>query len=374
VKVDAMTLMGEFLKAGPKNKGTRGQPLPPGPGRGSRQKTGSANAEPPVSNVPTHEQLFGPGGKKAAQEAQALATLKAEAPEEHERVRAGEVTVREAFPAAAGPAPRRGRRRAAARAPGGGRQKTNEQLGREAQALLKVEEERAKKRQQEAGKTHGRGQKLPERVPEAIATGDARDKVGEALGVSGRHAEKAAQVVEAIDHLAGSETAGMEGTGRLPRQARRPSLPGGNLPAFSAASSSCRFSSLSPAMSNSSASATSPGCRPSATQGGHTPHQSQASRWRVGRRRLVWRSTPPQGRRSGTPAASAARSRARRVAGQFSPTRAGRGLSRSAANSSARSCSVSGSTSRTKNAANSFAFRPSAWQGGQAPHQNQPTL
>src|SRR5262245_12670295 len=42
VKVDAMTLLGEFLKQGPKNPGTRGQLKgKPGPGRGKKGKTGS---------------------------------------------------------------------------------------------------------------------------------------------------------------------------------------------------------------------------------------------------------------------------------------------------------------------------------------------
>lgn len=82
------------------------------------------------------------------------------------------------------------------------RQKTNEQLGREAKELQRVEKERAKRRQQQAGKQFGRGKKLVEHVPPAVPrAGKSRDMIGEVLGVSGKQAEKAAAVVEAIDRL-----------------------------------------------------------------------------------------------------------------------------------------------------------------------------
>jgi hypothetical protein len=81
VRVDAMTLMGEFLKRERKNLGTR----PDSGGTGA----GGTMREPPA--IPTMEQLFGPSGKKEAADAQALADLKAETPAEHEQVRAGAV-------------------------------------------------------------------------------------------------------------------------------------------------------------------------------------------------------------------------------------------------------------------------------------------
>lgn len=84
------------------------------------------------------------------------------------------------------------------------RVKTNEQLGREALVLLEVEEKRALRRMAEAGKSAAPGrpaEKGKERVPDLSHAGQSRDKVGEQLGVSGKHAEKAASVVEAIDTL-----------------------------------------------------------------------------------------------------------------------------------------------------------------------------
>jgi ParB-like chromosome segregation protein Spo0J len=83
------------------------------------------------------------------------------------------------------------------------REKTNEQKANEARALLKVEKERAKARQKEhAGTAPGKPKTVPEHVPEVNdAPGEARDKVGEALGVSGKTAERMADVAEGIGRL-----------------------------------------------------------------------------------------------------------------------------------------------------------------------------
>jgi hypothetical protein len=70
--------MGEFLKDGPKNTGTRGQQMAPGPGRGKRGKTGGDKMEPPVSSAPTLAELG--IDKKESRVAQALATIKTAAP------------------------------------------------------------------------------------------------------------------------------------------------------------------------------------------------------------------------------------------------------------------------------------------------------
>jgi hypothetical protein len=69
------------------------------------------------------------------------------------------------------------------------------------QTLLGIEAERAAERQKEGGQTHGRGRpvqleqpssQVPEPVPEAIDLGDARDKAGAKLGISGKQAERLA--------------------------------------------------------------------------------------------------------------------------------------------------------------------------------------
>lgn len=78
VRVDAMTLMGEFLKTAPKNQGAV-------PG-----KTGS-KTKPVLDPTPT---LADHGiGKKESSDAQALAALKESEPDLHEEVRAGKKTV-----------------------------------------------------------------------------------------------------------------------------------------------------------------------------------------------------------------------------------------------------------------------------------------
>jgi hypothetical protein len=77
------------------------------------------------------------------------------------------------------------------------RVKTPEQLAREAQALLRVERLRAKRRL--ATSTGGANPRPVEPVPQA--GGKARDKVGGALGVSGRTAGKLAEVADGVDRL-----------------------------------------------------------------------------------------------------------------------------------------------------------------------------
>ena len=90
------------------------------------------------------------------------------------------------------------------------RVKTNEQIGREAALLLTIEKERAARRKKEstarAGKAsgaarNGKANEVEPVPPRSGAAGKARDKVGEALGVSGKTAERAAAVVEKIDTL-----------------------------------------------------------------------------------------------------------------------------------------------------------------------------
>jgi hypothetical protein len=69
--------------------------------------------------------------------------------------------------------------------------------------IEELEKERARERQAQAGPASGRGKKmtgsgnLPE--PVTSGTGDTRDKVGSAFGISGKTYEKAKQVVEAAE-------------------------------------------------------------------------------------------------------------------------------------------------------------------------------
>jgi hypothetical protein len=53
----------------------------------------------------------------------------------------------------------------------------------------------AKERKRAAGEKHGRGQKVPVNLPGANDAGDARDKAGEALGVSGKSVDYAAKTL-----------------------------------------------------------------------------------------------------------------------------------------------------------------------------------
>jgi len=82
------------------------------------------------------------------------------------------------------------------------RVKTNEQIGREAAVLLRVEKERAKRRQAENAKATA-AQKTSsnkERVPTS-KEGQSRDAVGKKTGRSGKTAERAAFAVKIIDAL-----------------------------------------------------------------------------------------------------------------------------------------------------------------------------
>lgn len=79
VKVDALTLMGEFLKTAPKALAGRPAKI-------------STKVEP--ISPPTQEETFGDGGRKIASDAQALADLKQEDPATFEQVRTGKVSVR----------------------------------------------------------------------------------------------------------------------------------------------------------------------------------------------------------------------------------------------------------------------------------------
>jgi hypothetical protein len=62
---DAEIKIGTELKKLPPAKGTRGQQLPPGPGRGKKGKTGGSILVPPVSDAPTLAEL-GLARKRAA--------------------------------------------------------------------------------------------------------------------------------------------------------------------------------------------------------------------------------------------------------------------------------------------------------------------
>jgi protein gp37/ParB-like chromosome segregation protein Spo0J len=75
------------------------------------------------------------------------------------------------------------------------REKSNEQIAREAAHLLKVERERASLRQFKANSKS----KVPAKSPED--TGDARDVAGRKLGLGAKKIEQAAVVVETIDRL-----------------------------------------------------------------------------------------------------------------------------------------------------------------------------
>jgi hypothetical protein len=82
IKIDAMTLMGEFLQVAPKNKGANGSVV-----------TGSKR-EPVKDPTPTLKALG--IGKRESADAQTLAVLKVEHPEVHEQVRQGALSVQSA--------------------------------------------------------------------------------------------------------------------------------------------------------------------------------------------------------------------------------------------------------------------------------------
>lgn len=79
------------------------------------------------------------------------------------------------------------------------RVKTNEQHGREARCWLKIEREKAKRRQATAQVGNRGGKSLPAKSPEA--TGDARDAAAERTGLKAKRLEEMVAVVEAIDAL-----------------------------------------------------------------------------------------------------------------------------------------------------------------------------
>lgn len=90
------------------------------------------------------------------------------------------------------------------------RSRTNVMLAREAKVLMEIETERAKRRQQEAaaraGQASGAARRAESNVRETFpgrSEERARDKVGAALGVSGRTVEKAVQVLEKVEQLRG---------------------------------------------------------------------------------------------------------------------------------------------------------------------------
>jgi protein gp37 len=83
------------------------------------------------------------------------------------------------------------------------RVKTNEQIGREYDALEEVEKARAKQRQAEQAKVN-QPQAKKSQNREAVPTSDAgraRDTVGQKIGVSGRTAQQAAVCVRVMDGL-----------------------------------------------------------------------------------------------------------------------------------------------------------------------------
>jgi len=81
------------------------------------------------------------------------------------------------------------------------REKTTEQRTREYQALKKVERERSKRRQMEAGEMYGKGAKVKENFPEPLGKGQTRDLAAAEVGMSGKTAEKASHVVDTADAL-----------------------------------------------------------------------------------------------------------------------------------------------------------------------------
>ena len=78
------------------------------------------------------------------------------------------------------------------------RQKTNEQLAREAQHLMRIERERAKRRQATSAKGSLGGKALPATSPGGV---DARDVAARVLGVGSKKLAEAAFVAETLDRL-----------------------------------------------------------------------------------------------------------------------------------------------------------------------------
>ena len=82
IQIDAQAMLGSFLKAGPKNPGTRT--------KGGGSGAGGAIAEPPA-NIPTIEALG--ITKKESAASRFLATVRKKRPADFKKVRAGEKTV-----------------------------------------------------------------------------------------------------------------------------------------------------------------------------------------------------------------------------------------------------------------------------------------
>ena len=81
------------------------------------------------------------------------------------------------------------------------RQRTNEQLAREAKELLDIETERAKRRQATSGPGAYGAKPLVVNSSQAVDTGKARQKAGEQLGIGGQKVDKLVKVIEAADTL-----------------------------------------------------------------------------------------------------------------------------------------------------------------------------
>jgi hypothetical protein len=105
IKVDALALMGEFLRSAEKNKGTAGQLK-------GKDSSGASRVEAPEETAPT---LAESGITwKESSNAQTLAAIKEDEPEVFQEVRAGKVSVTRACKAARAKvacSSKRGRRR-----------------------------------------------------------------------------------------------------------------------------------------------------------------------------------------------------------------------------------------------------------------------
>jgi hypothetical protein len=80
------------------------------------------------------------------------------------------------------------------------REKTNEQKAREFQKLREIEEIRAKERQANNARQNNPNIKNKENFPDS-SNGQSRDIAAEKIGISGKTAEKAAEVIQIADAL-----------------------------------------------------------------------------------------------------------------------------------------------------------------------------
>ncbi len=83
------------------------------------------------------------------------------------------------------------------------RERTREQIAREFEVLLEVEERKAKERQTDAGKQYGKNhpKEVQVNLPEPKKKGQARDKAAAKVGWSGSTAERAVNVVKYADSI-----------------------------------------------------------------------------------------------------------------------------------------------------------------------------